>query len=689
MAEHRFVNNLIHESSPYLLQHAHNPVNWLAWGDDAFEKAKQEDKPILVSIGYAACHWCHVMEHESFEDERTAEFMNKFFVNIKVDREERPDVDHIYMQACQIISGAGGWPLNMFLTPDLKPFTGGTYFPPKPYYGKPSWMDVLVYVHEVFTKERDKVEHQAEQLMQHVQQMDTALFQPVQLSETLTEILSQTEILSIHKNISAGFDSEDGGFGSAPKFPSAMIMLYLLKKNYFDKNEKVIHQIHLTLHKMLYGGIYDHVGGGFARYSVDKQWMIPHFEKMLYDNALLVKLFAEASMLYKEKEYKRIVNETLDFVMREMMTTDGAFYSSYDADSEGEEGKFYTWSKTEIEMLLGSDAEFFCKTFQVKENGNWEGTNILHRIVRYNSNGEFAQLSSLEKNKIRQCLDILFAEREKRVKPALDDKIILSWNALMCSAFVAAYKATGNETYKNISEKNLQFLLTAFRQTENEFHFFHTWKNGVAKYAAMLEDLAALLSALLDVCEITGNLDYLAQAVLLNSYIDEHFSDGNAIQYYFTPKHQADIPLRNKEVYDHATPSGNALQFYNLQKLAILTGNKSWQERADKMFLTLKKNIIAYPTSFGAWLVGSLQYAHPMLETVVSGKHAKELLTQILTVYHPNQIMITDETGVKTEYPLLTNRYIPTETLIYNCRNYNCHLPVKTLLEYRKQIESF
>ncbi|MFN0275143.1 MAG: thioredoxin domain-containing protein [Chitinophagales bacterium] len=689
MKAHRFTNHLISETSPYLLQHAHNPVNWHVWGKEAFEKAKREDKPILVSIGYAACHWCHVMEHESFEDEKTAEFMNKFFVNIKVDREERPDVDHIYMQACQLITGSGGWPLNMFLTPDLKPFTGGTYFPLKPYYGKPSWTDVLVYVHEVFSRERDKAEEQAELMMQHLQKMDDSLIQNLQIKIAETEILSKSEIQTVHKNLAEHFDTEDGGFGNSPKFPSAMTLLYMLKKNYFTKNEKELQFIHLTLYKMFYGGIYDHIGGGFARYSVDKKWIVPHFEKMLYDNALLVKLYAEAFMLFGDDEYRRMVKETLDFVIREMLTEEGGFYSSFDADSEGEEGTFYTWQKEEIEKILGDDAAFFCKVFHVEEIGNWEHKNILYKEVIHNTDGQFGKLEDEQKAKIESCKNKLFLYREKRIKPALDDKIILSWNALMCSAFVSAYRATANNIYIKVAEKNLKFLLKSFSNPNKNFHFFHTYKNGITKYPAMLEDYASLIAALLDVYEITGNILYIEEAIALNEFVNENFSDENKIHYYFTEKNQADIPMRNKEMYDHATPSGNAIQFFNLHKLAIITGNKKLSERADTMFLSLKRNIINYPTSFGAWLTGSLHYTHPILETVISGREANKKLLEILSVYYPNQIIMLDENGELSDYPLLKERFQPNVTRIFNCRNYNCQLPVISKEEYVNQLQAF
>ncbi|MBC8045726.1 MAG: thioredoxin domain-containing protein [Fimbriimonadaceae bacterium] len=381
---HKFTNKLIDETSPYLLQHAHNPVEWFAWGTEAFEKAKKEDKPILVSIGYAACHWCHVMERESFEDEKTAAFMNKFFVNIKIDREERPDVDHIYMQACQVLTGGGGWPLNMFLTQELKPFTGGTYFPPKPSYGKPSWMDVLIYVYETFEKQRDTVEQQAEKMLEYLGRMDNALIKIENIQHTGNKIVSENEIADIHKALKSFFDTDEGGFGNAPKFPSAMTLKYLLRKNFYSTDKEETDHIHLSLYKMIYGGIYDQLEGGFARYSVDRKWIVPHFEKMLYDNALLVQIYGEAYMVSGDEEYKRIVDETLQFVMKEMMTNDGGFYSSYDADSEGVEGKFYTWSKEEIEKILIDDAAWFCKVFNVVESGNWEHTNILYRNVERN-----------------------------------------------------------------------------------------------------------------------------------------------------------------------------------------------------------------------------------------------------------------------------------------------------------------
>jgi hypothetical protein len=686
---HKYTNQLIHESSPYLLQHAHNPVEWYAWGDAAFEKAVKEDKPILVSIGYAACHWCHVMEKESFENEQTAAFMNTYFVNIKVDREERPDVDHIYMQACQLISGAGGWPLNMFLTPEKKPFTGGTYFPPKPYYGKPSWLDVLVYVMETFQKERDKVEKQADMLVEYIQKSGS-IQADIKILPAGDGLFSTADVQTVSTALLSQADETEGGFGSAPKFPSAMALLYMLRKNFYITGDKELQHLHTSLHNMMYGGIYDHVGGGFARYSVDRYWKVPHFEKMLYDNALLGHLYAEAASMLSVPAYKRITTETLDFILREMCSDEGGFYSSFDADSEGGEGIYYTWQKQEIEKLLGDDAAFFCAAFQVEENGNWEHTNILHRKTELPPNDALMQAGEIHQKRIANCLATLFKHRQKRPAPALDDKIITGWNALMSSALIAGYKATGNRLYRDAAEKNVQFMLHKCMRGHNNYALYHSYKNGTAKHVAVLDDYSSLITALLDVYQVTGTITYVEHAIEMNRYVGEHFSDKEEIFYFFTEANQTDIPLRSMELYDHATPSGNAMQCINLQKLAVITGDASLTNRAEKMLHVMKKNLFKIPVSYGQWLCGALNYAYPCIETAICGKDAKQLLHAINTGhYYPNQIIMTDDTGDMKNYPLVQNRFHALVTRIYNCRNYECHIPVKNLEEYKAQIQAF
>lgn len=512
-------NRLAQETSPYLLQHAHNPVDWYPWGDDAFQKARREDKPVLVSIGYAACHWCHVMERESFEDEQVAAFMNSHFVNIKVDREERPDVDGIYMDAVQAISGAGGWPLNVFLTPEGKPFYGGTYFPPRRAFNRASWREVLEAIAQTYREGREKILQDAETLTQHLQQSnafgtvngDGLDFNLIKIEAAFQAIMKQA-------------DTEWGGFGAAPKFPQTFSITFLLRYAHLTGNNDARQQALLSLDKMAQGGLYDHLGGGFARYSTDRQWLAPHFEKMLYDNALLVQTYAEAYQATGNERYRIIIEETLQFVERELQHPEGGFYSALDADSEGEEGKFYVWEFEKVTKLLGDDAPLFCQYFDISPQGNWEGTNILFVKTGLET---FAQEHSVDmgflKSMLQQGKEVLFRERSSRVRPGLDDKVLLGWNALMNTAYSSAYAATGQEKYKMIAIRNMEFLLKAFKAADGTL--YHTWKGGIAKYPAFLDDYSYLITALLNLSQITGDTEWLDQATHFTETVLSGFAD--------------------------------------------------------------------------------------------------------------------------------------------------------------------
>jgi uncharacterized protein len=679
--------SLANETSPYLLQHAKNPVEWFPWGEAAFEKARKEDKPILVSIGYAACHWCHVMEHESFEDEATAKFMNTYFVNIKVDREERPDVDHIYMNACQLLTGAGGWPLNMFLTPELLPFSGGTYFPPKPGYGKPSWMDVLMYMKNVFTNERDKVEEQAQLIKTHLIKMDNAFVDQLVLPEGKL-IISKSDIQTAVQTMQHNFDSENGGFGGAPKFPGSMSLMMLLKYYYYEQDATILNHVTLSLDKMMLGGIFDQIGGGFARYTVDAQWMIPHFEKMLYDNALLVSLYAEAFRITGNDDYKQVIEKTLRFVERELMHPEGGFYASYDADSEGVEGKYYTFTVDEIKSVLGDETEFASTVYNLTAAGNWEHTNIL---FRNKTNTVAAVAMGLDVNTFNNKLDrvnqLLFEYRNNRIKPGLDDKIILSWNAMMCCAYVQAFKALGDEHYKQIVVAQLDFLLSAFNDTANEGALLHTYKNGVAKYPAFIEDYALMIQLLLDVYEITSDSNYLNKAIQYSTFVETQFMGADGL-YYYTLKSQHDVPYRSKDFYDNATPSGNSVMANNVLRLSILTGEENYRQQAEKMLLLIKTNMLKHGTSFGNWLCAALQITYPVAEVGITGKAAFELRDAIFKIYYPQLIVMCDAAGNQT-YPLVAGRYEASKNQIFLCRNNSCNLPVTTVQDFEQMLNKF
>ncbi|MCK7558885.1 thioredoxin domain-containing protein [Chitinophaga sedimenti] len=513
-------NRLAGEASPYLLQHAHNPVDWYPWGEEALQRAVAEDKPILVSIGYAACHWCHVMERESFENEATAAIMNEHFINIKIDREERPDLDHIYMDALQAMSGQGGWPLNVFLLPNRQPFYGGTYFPPVQAYNRPSWTEVLQAIAAAFQEKRGELEEQAKHMTEHLENANKFGVDAAKSVELVpvAELFTKQQCHDAAKAIMAQADKEWGGFGRAPKFPGTFSIRYLLQYDHAFGDEAAKAQALLSLDKMIQGGLYDQLGGGFARYSTDAMWLAPHFEKMLYDNALLIDAMADAYQLTKKEIYLDTITHTMEFIQREMTSPDGVFYAALDADSEGVEGKFYTWSKEEIENILGDQAELFCRFYDVRDGGNWEHTNILWVTEPLS---EFVKGTELT---IEQ-LQVMLAEsrakllqvRNKRIRPGLDDKILLGWNALMIHACCKAYSVSGTKSYRHMAERAMTFLLDALQQPGGSGALYHTYKNGAAKYPAFLDDYAYVIRALIALQEVTGNLFYIRRAKALAS----------------------------------------------------------------------------------------------------------------------------------------------------------------------------
>jgi uncharacterized protein YyaL (SSP411 family) len=680
-------NRLAQESSPYLLQHAHNPVDWFPWGEEALKKAMEEDKPVLVSIGYSSCHWCHVMERESFEDEATADIMNRLFVNIKIDREERPDLDHIYMDAVQAMSGSGGWPLNVFLTPDLKPFYGGTYYPPVKAFNRSSWKEVLYGVANAFKEKREEVESQANELVQHLQNANSFGTEKVlKFDLPAEELFPKKQADLMFEAIMKTADRNLGGFGNAPKFPQTFTISYLLQYYHFTGNKEALQQACLSLDKMIEGGIYDHAGGGFARYSTDAEWLAPHFEKMLYDNALLVIVMSEAWQLTRQPQYKRAIEETLVFVEREMTSPENGFYSALDADSEGVEGKYYTWQKQEVVELLNEEAELFCRFYDVTDEGNWEEVNIL----RTKQTGvEFCREHALDleafQTKMKACLDLLLQSREKRIKPQLDDKILLSWNALMNYAYSHAFAATGKEEYRQKAISNMNFLLQAFEHSNG---LWHVYKEGKAKYPAFLDDYAYFIKALLQLQEITSNADYLFKAKELMATAIERFGEEETGYFFFTAAHQPDIVVRKKEIYDGATPSGNAVMAGNLQQLGLLFNQPEWKERSTKMLLGLQDVMVRYPGSFGVW-AGLLQNRiNGFWELAIVGEGYELKRDEILSWYRPNLIM-QSSTKSNSSFPLLLNRDSPDgSTLLYLCKEYACQRPTAEIQEIRAVLAS-
>jgi uncharacterized protein len=683
------MNRLQHETSPYLLQHAHNPVDWHAWKPEAFEKAKKEGKPILVSIGYSTCHWCHVMERESFEDGEVAEFMNDNFVCIKVDREERPDVDQVYMEACQVFTGGGGWPLNCFLTPERKPFYAGTYFPPMPAHNRPSWLQVLMNISHFFQNKRQVVEEQASRLMDLIQNSGDHFTGNCLKVVSDESPFSDALLQKIGATLLQQADKANGGFGNAPKFPGTMSLHYLLNYHYYYGEKEALRHVVLSLDKMAMGGIYDHVGGGFARYATDARWLVPHFEKMLYDNALLVSLLSEAYKVTKTELYKETIEETLQWVSREMTGTEGDFYSAQDADSEGVEGKYYVWDKAEIEQILKNEAALFCGFYDVSEGGNWEGRNILWRKWTFE---EFAQSKGMEaealKRKLAAARQKLFDVRDQRVHPGLDDKILLDWNALMCSAYAKAYAALGHEAYKEAAVKNLHFLLKKKVQPDG-LTLYHTWKDGKAQYDGFLDDYAFLIEALVDVYEITFDTSWLLQAERYMAFVLEHFLDEADKLFYFTSAKQQDILLRKKDLYDSATPSGNATMVRNLQRLGILLGHEDYQQLASEMLGVLKKSVEKYPGSFARWATAILSEAHGIPEIAVVGNQAPALAAAVNAGFLPQKVLMATTNPDGLNYPLLAGKTAGSDTLIYSCRDYACQQPVRTVEEFRQLVHPF
>jgi hypothetical protein len=677
-------NHLIAETSPYLLQHAHNPVEWYAWRPEAFARSRREDKPILVSIGYSTCHWCHVMERESFEDPDVAAFMNEHFLNIKVDREERPDVDQIYMDVVQAISGNGGWPLNAFLMPDGRPFYAGTYYPPRPGYGRPSWMQLLHHLYLLWRDKRDTVEQQATRLLEILSgSAGTSAFE-IGLEQVRGSGKLERELPErIFERLSDTFDRMEGGFGSAPKFPGTMSLEYLLAYHHFTGDQRALHHVQLSLDKMISGGIYDQLGGGFARYATDRAWLVPHFEKMLYDNALLVGLLADAYRVTGEARYLETIHQTLGWVHREMTSDEGGFYSALDADSEGEEGKCYVWGMQEIEQLLGSEAGLFCDFFGVSPSGNWEGKNILHRPELLD---HFAKARSLEPSWLRAKLNAacatLLASRQQRVPPGLDDKILLDWNALMVSALAKAQQATGEEAYRTRAERNLRFLLDKLVKP-NGLGMFHSYKAGRAQYDAYLNDYAYLIEALLDFYEVNLDTALLERAAALVEYVEQRFFDESQGLYFFTSSEQEALIVRRKEINDLAVPSGNAVMVRNLQRLGILLERQGYRNRATDMLRRLLPAVESYPGSFARWASELLGEVFPFREIAVVGSEAARIAADLNHLYLPNRVLMASP-DENDDYPLLKNKTATGQTLIYFCQDYACQRPVATLEDFKK-----
>ncbi|MEO8769271.1 MAG: thioredoxin domain-containing protein [Ferruginibacter sp.] len=683
--EHAFTNELIHETSPYLLQHAHNPVQWHPWGESALAKAKELDKPILVSIGYAACHWCHVMERESFENEEVAAYMNEHFINIKIDREERPDLDHIYMEAVQAIAGNGGWPLNVFLTTEAKPFYGGTYFPPQKAFNRPSWKEILFFINDTWKKRRDEIEQQAETLLDHINSSTNFISKSSLNNEVKGENdFTEEQCKLINDNILKSADTLYGGFGNAPKFPQTFTIQYLLQYGHHFKDEKSLQHAEFSLRKMLEGGIYDQLAGGLARYSTDATWLAPHFEKMLYDNALLVGVLCDAYQVTGNIFYKNAIERTLAFFINEMQHPEGGFYAALDADSEGVEGKFYVWDKQEIDHILGQDAEIFCKWYGVTEKGNWEEKNILHitKPASIFANEHAISIIELE-GLIKSSESKLLAERYKRIPPATDDKILLGWNALLLTAFCKASAALGNEDYKNNAISLFNFLIEKFSKEGDVV--YHSYKNNQAKHPAYLDDYAYLIQSCILLQQLIPGDEYLLYAKRMTSYVVDHFQNEEIGFFYYTNKGQTDVIARKVEIYDSAIPSGNSIMAENLFYLAIVFDDRGWWLNANKMLKSLSEIIFKYPTSFGIWANIIVKQVAGVNEIVITGKNVETILKEVLRIYLPGKVL--HSASSEGNLPLLKNKIYGNEPLIYLCKNYTCSPPVLDVSELKRLLK--
>jgi len=665
-----FTNLLIHETSPYLLQHAHNPVDWHAWNDKTLDKAKQLNKLILVSIGYSACHWCHVMEKESFEDVEIAQIMNANFICIKVDREEHPDVDQVYMSAVQLINGNGGWPLNCFALPDGRPVWGGTYFP------KMQWKQVLENINTFKERQYSQLVSQADELVKGIKGMN--IF-PVKNKSIFTD----EEITNVYDSFNFQFDNENGGLSQAPKFPMPNNYQFLLKYYHQYKDFEAIRHIELTLKKMAYGGIYDQIGGGFARYATDNKWKVPHFEKMLYDNAQLLSLYSNAYQITHNELYREIVNDTITFIKRDLMNADGVFYAALDADSEGEEGKYYVWTKKEITETLKDNAALVCDYYNVEGLGLWEeDKNILLRTIDDEAFANKWKLTLDElyniiynaKFKLMEC-------RSKRTPPATDDKILTSWNALMITGLVDAYKAFGNDEYLLLAQTAMQFLLTKIRKADGSL--FRNYKAEKATIDAFLEDYFTI-DTLINLYEADFNEEHLFTAKELAQYTLKHFFDTDSGLFYFNPVDEKKLFVNRHDVIDNVLNSSNSVMATVLFKLAIIFDMPHIHDIALGALSNMKSQLKQYPTAYSNWASLMLSFKNKHYTIVVAGKAATTIQKEINTHYIPNKILLGSNNESKLSH--FDDRFVADKTMIYVCTGKECLLPTENVAEAIKSM---
>ena len=674
-------NHLVNETSPYLLQHANNPVHWYAWNDEALAKAKEENKPIFLSIGYSACHWCHVMAHESFENQDVAEFMNENYVNIKVDREERPDIDDIYQKVCQIATGQGGWPLSIFLTPDQKPFYVGTYFPVLDSYGRPGFGSILRQLSQAWKEKPNDIEKSANNFLSALKKTES-----IQTPTKLEKILLDEAAMNLFQM----GDFSYGGFGGAPKFPNAANVSFLFRYSKISGLTKFKEFGLKTLNKMAKGGIFDQIGGGFHRYSTDAKWLVPHFEKMLYDNALIPINYAEAYQITKDPFYLEVLEKTLDFVAREMTSPEGGFYSAYDADSEGIEGKFYVWSKSEIKEILGDNSDLFCLYYDVTDGGNWEGQNILCNNINISTVAfNFGKNENEVRDILQSCSKKLYDIRAKRTAPGLDDKVLTSWNALMITAFAKGYRVTGNVRYLDCAKNCITFIENNLFVNQK---LCRTFKNGNAKIDGYLEDYSYLANALLDVFEISPNSKYLDLALELGTHLIDHFWDENANSFFMTSDTHESLIVRPKSNYDLSLPSGNSVSCMVMLRLFHLTQEQKFLEIATKIMESQAQMAAENPFGFGFLLNTIFMYLQKPLEITMLNDSNKEITTYLEKSFLPESIFLSINDSEQLEnlskYPFFAGKNFDSEkTTVFVCRDFTCSLPLENLDDIKKAIE--
>ncbi len=668
--EHPYTNDLVNETSPYLLQHAHNPVDWKPWNESVLQQAKQEGKPLLISIGYAACHWCHVMEHESFEDPLVAKVMNEHFINIKVDREERPDVDQVYMNAVQLMRGNGGWPLNIVALPDGRPFWGATYLP------KQQWTRNLEELIKIYQTDRERIVEYADKLQQGMQAVEQVI------PNTSEPAFSNEEVRIAVESWSTYFDQRLGGINRAPKFMMPNNYDFLLRWAHQTDDSALNQYVLLTLNKMAYGGIYDHVGGGFSRYSVDTKWHVPHFEKMLYDNAQLVSLYSHAYQKTNDPLYKKVVFETIAFVERELMHTNGAFYSSLDADSldeqgQLEEGAFYVWKEDVLKELLKDDFKIFKDYYNINEYGLWEDGNYV--LIRDKDAESVAKLHNMHIEKlessINRCKEILFKERSNRPRPRLDDKSLTSWNALMIQGYLDAYNAFGERPFLQAALKNADFILN--NQLKKDGSLYHSYKDGKSTINGYLEDYSTTISAFVSLFEATADEKWLSTAKSLTTYAYVNFYDQDSQLFFFTSNEDTSLVTRNIEKSDNVIPASNSMLAKALFKLGHIYGEKKYLKTSQQMLNNMKDDVLKFGSSHSNWLDLMLSFSEDYYEVAIVGSEALYMAKDLQKDYLPNKVVIASlgESNV----PLLENRLADGETLIYVCVNGTCKLPVDTV----------